>query len=105
MKNALEKFVNEYPKAKNEIFAGNPFGNFVRKDLPDKIYQAVNLDKTKYLITASVGQGNWAMIPWICIFDKSITTTATKGVYIADSGKTERQFRLNGTPFRFGGTL
>ena len=82
MKNALEKFVNEYPKAKNEIFAGNPFGNFVRKDLPDKIYQAVNLDKTKYLITASVGQGNWAMIPWICIFDKSITTTATKGVYI-----------------------
>jgi hypothetical protein len=24
---------------------------------------------------------------------------------VADSGKTERQFRLNGTPFRFGGTL
>ena len=82
MKNALEKFVNEYPKAKNEIFAGNPFGNFVRKDLPDKIYQAVNLDKTKYLITASVGQGNWATVPWVCIFDRLITTTAQKGVYI-----------------------
>ena len=25
--------------------------------------------------------------------------------FSADSGKTERQFRLNGTPFRFGGTL
>ena len=34
------------------------------------------------MVTGSVGQGNWAMIPWICIFDRSITTTATKGVYI-----------------------
>ena len=34
------------------------------------------------MITGSVGQGNWATVPWVCIFDRRITTTATKGVYI-----------------------
>src|SRR5690606_22031386 len=30
----------------------------------------------------SVGQGRWADVPWIGIFDKSITTSAQKGYYV-----------------------
>ena len=33
-------------------------------------------------MVGSIGQGNYAEIPWICIFNTRITTTATKGIYI-----------------------
>ena len=82
LREVIEKFVNGYVDAKKSAFTGSPFGTFVRADIPNAIYDTKLVDPHNYLITGSVGQGNWATIPWICIFDRSITTTATKGVYI-----------------------
>ena len=82
IRETIEKLMRGYQTAKNEVFANNPFGEFVRKDIPALLYKTGLIDKDKYLITGSVGQGNWAMVPWICIFDRSITTSATKGEYI-----------------------
>ena len=82
MREAIKKLMRGYQSAKNEVFANNPFGEFIRKDIPALFYKTGLIDKEKYLITGSVGQGNWAMVPWICIFDRSITTSATKGEYI-----------------------
>ena len=92
MREVIDKFLSGYISAKQEQFAGNPFGVFVRNDIPSAIYETGIVDQSKYLITGSVGQGNWAMVPWVCIFDKRITTSATKGIYIvyllAKDGKT-----------------
>jgi len=55
---------------------------FVRTELPKALYSTGIVNDSKYDINGSVGQGNWATIPWIAIFDRSITTSATKGVYI-----------------------
>ena len=92
MREAIDKFLNEYVSAKAQPFANSPFGAFVRNDIPNAIYDTGIVDRKAYLITGSVGQGNWAMVPWICIFDKRITTSATKGIYIvyllAKDGKT-----------------
>lgn len=82
MKNIINKILDEYIEAKNQIFAGNQMGIYFRNDIPQGIYATGVVDKNRYLVTGSVGQGNWATVPWICIFDKNITTTATKGVYI-----------------------
>ncbi len=82
MREIIEKILNEYVPAKNEAFTGHPLGTFFRNDIPRQIHDTGLVDSHDYLITGSVGQGNWAMVPWICIFDRSITTTATKGVYI-----------------------
>lgn len=82
MREIIEKILNEYVPAKNEAFTGHPLGSYFRNDIPRKIYDTGLVDSNDYLITGSVGQGNWAMVPWVCIFDRSITTTATKGVYI-----------------------
>lgn len=82
IRESFEKFINEYETAKGETFAQHPLGNFVRNEIPQIIYDTEIVDSSKYLITASVGQGNWATVPWICIFDRVITTSATKGVYI-----------------------
>ena len=78
----INKILNEYSEAKQHIFTGNSMGNYFRNSIPEIIYKTGIVDKNKYLITGSVGQGNWATVPWICIFDRSITTSATKGVYI-----------------------
>ncbi|WP_051209396.1 MrcB family domain-containing protein [Butyrivibrio sp. WCD3002] len=82
LREVIDKFLNGYVDAKKEAFSGSPFGTFVRSEIPNAIYNTGLVDPQNYLITGSVGQGNWATIPWICIFDRSITTTATKGVYI-----------------------
>lgn len=82
MKEVIEKFLNNYVTAKLGTFAGHPFGTFMRSDFPEALYATGIVDRERYLITGSVGQGNWAMVPWVCVFDKSITTSATKGIYI-----------------------
>lgn len=82
VREAIEKIINEYAVAKTEIFAQHPLGNYVRSEVPKILYSTGIIDPEKYLITGSVGQGNWATVPWICIFDRMITTTAQKGVYI-----------------------
>ena len=82
MKQIVEKILNEYTAAKQKTFTGHPMGAFFRNDIPNAIYKTGIVDSKTHLVTGSVGKGNWAMVPWICIFDRQITTSATKGVYI-----------------------
>lgn len=82
IRGVLNRIFKEYVEAKEELFAKHPLGEYFRKTIPEVFYSTNILDEDKYLVTASVGQGNWANIPWICIFDQTITRTATKGVYI-----------------------
>ena len=92
MRKIIEKILSEYIPAKQQTFAGHPMGSFFRNDIPNFIYKTGIVDSRTHLITGSVGQGNWATVPWVCIFDRKITTSATKGVYIvyllAKDGKT-----------------
>ncbi|MCR5090777.1 MAG: DUF3578 domain-containing protein [Oscillospiraceae bacterium] len=82
MREVIAKMLNDYVPAKSESFAGHPLGDYFRNSIPQSIYYTGIVDSEKYLVTGSVGQGNWAMVPWVCVFDRSITTSATKGVYI-----------------------
>ncbi|MCL2611203.1 MAG: DUF3578 domain-containing protein [Defluviitaleaceae bacterium] len=57
-------------------FAGNAFlGNLKSIPLPQEL-------SGRYKSDGSVGQGNWAEIPWVAIFDESISATAQQGYYI-----------------------
>lgn len=82
IKLVVEHFLNDYIKAKQEKQAGHATGNYIRKDAPEALYRTGLIDRQNYLIKGRVGYGNWATIPWLGIFNKKITTTATKGVYI-----------------------
>ena len=46
-----------YAIAKTEVFANNPFGDFVRKEIPTTFYNTGLIDKNRYLVVGSVGQG------------------------------------------------
>lgn len=50
------------------------------KELPLYLYNY--FDNNRYLIKASIGAGQRSEIPWLCIFNKSVTTSATQGIYI-----------------------
>ena len=63
-------------------FTGSEVGKVVTKKLPLVIEQKANINLKKYLIVGSIGKGQFAEIPWVSIFRKSITDTATKGIYI-----------------------
>ena len=68
MREIIEKILNEYVPAKRQPISGHPLGTYFRNEIPRKIYQTGIVDPQDYLITGSVGQGNWATVPWICIF-------------------------------------
>ncbi|EHO49793.1 ATPase family protein, partial [Lachnospiraceae bacterium oral taxon 082 str. F0431] len=85
-KKFMEKYESELNAAYKDKEAGKakafsrPFASKVRNDIP-KLIRAQLTEKI-YKVEGSVGQGNWAKVPWIGVFDKRVTTSAQRGVYI-----------------------
>lgn len=82
MKEIFEKIFKEYRIEIHNTFAANSLAAYVRKDVPKILFDKLQLDNKQFRITGSTGQGKWAEIPWIGIFDTHITQTATNGYYI-----------------------
>ena len=80
----LKKFIGEYESelmiARRDDDYKRPFGKIVRQDITSLI--RVRLPENTYKVKGSVGAGRWTDVPWIAVFDKRITTSAQKGVYI-----------------------
>jgi hypothetical protein len=74
--------MNEYLEAKRESFAGHKLGSFVRNEMTMEITRLPFIDHNQYIVTGSVGQGNWASVPWIAIMNKNITNSTQRGYYI-----------------------
>ena len=82
MRTIVEKVIGEYAKARTESFSGHPLGVFFRNEIPRRIYNTGIVNERTHLVTGSTGQGVWVDSAWFAIFDRSITTSARKGVYI-----------------------
>ena len=54
----------------------------ISKDLPSLLHNKAGIPESKYKIQGSIGQGNPAEVPWICVFDLDITKSAQEGFYI-----------------------
>ena len=76
----IDNYDTEFKKAHKEGNFKNPFRNILLKDIPNMLSKEI--DERKYYLDASIGVGRWAKVPWIAIFNKEITDTAKKGVYI-----------------------
>lgn len=70
----------QYPESKNGSFAGAPIGQVIKEEIPEAVRNKLSL--TDYVIKGSIGNENFASIPWIAIMDKEITTSTRKGFYI-----------------------
>lgn len=78
---ALRILLDEYPKAITRVFAGDPVAEFVRRDLPQALRDAIGTNP-RYVTRGSPGQGLWAQAPWAAVFDRFITETAQDGYYV-----------------------
>lgn len=74
--------MSEYLTAKTESFGSHPLGAFVRREIPKEFTTLPFIEATKYIVTGSVGQGNWASVPWIAIMNRVITDSTQRGYYI-----------------------
>jgi len=81
MQEVLLRILNEYDQEKLKPLESNPLATYIRRAAPEVIRSRAAITM-KYVIMGGPGQGNWAEIPWIGIFDSQITTSAQRGHYI-----------------------
>lgn len=76
----MGEYAQELDLARKEDNYKRSFGNLVRHDIADIMRGAIN--DNNYKVKGSVGAGRWTDVPWIAVFDKRITMSAQRGVYI-----------------------
>lgn len=78
----FQKVITSYPACRaTENFKGNPMGPIVRRELVNEISKT-HIIVPPYTVKGSIGNGNWATVPWIAVLDTRITTSTQSGVYI-----------------------
>lgn len=82
LKEYVERILNEYMTEKTKDLKDNLLARFIRDEAVKIVRQAASLSEKDYEVTGSVGQGVWAMIPWLGVFNKKVSKSATKGVNI-----------------------
>lgn len=83
LQDGLVYIMENYTKEKLNPFKENKIAIFLRQNITTIIEKEISgLSKNEFIIKGSAGAGNWAEIPWICIFNKNITISAQKGIYI-----------------------
>lgn len=81
LRESLQYVMDNYLQAKTEQFKGSQLGNVVRKTIPSE-FEGFSFIYEQLKIQGSVGQGNWANIPWIAIMDSRVTRSTQRGEYI-----------------------
>lgn len=82
LRNLMESILTEYQQAKTEEVKGHPLSELVRIQMKETLFKEAGLDPNIYHVVGSVGKGQWAEIPWVSIFIRNLTISATKGYYI-----------------------
>ena len=80
------RVLNEYGEVFDEVYRtknfAHEFGSVIRRDIPAAISAFPEIDKSIYKVEGKCGIGQWATFPYIPVFDKRITKSAKKGVYV-----------------------
>jgi 5-methylcytosine-specific restriction protein A len=82
LQETLTRILSEYPAARMAPLEGHPLAQYIRGETEDAIVDALGSEADGLIVQGSPGQGNWAAVPWISIFDPAITTSATRGYYV-----------------------
>jgi 5-methylcytosine-specific restriction enzyme A len=82
LRETIQTILTDYPKAKAEPLESHPLAQFIRHDAEAVVRQGLGELGAGLLVEGSPGQGNWAAVPWISVFEPAITTSATRGYYV-----------------------
>lgn len=81
LKQTIEKLLYEYPIVNQEKFKNHNFPRYLKNDVPKLLDNSLNLPEI-YSIQASAGNGSWANIPWIAVFNKLVTESVRFGFFL-----------------------
>jgi 5-methylcytosine-specific restriction protein A len=82
LRETLAKILADFLPAKAAPLEGHPLAQFLRGGAAQDVGQSLGELAPGLLVEGSPGQGNWATVPWISVFDPTITTSATRGYYV-----------------------
>jgi 5-methylcytosine-specific restriction enzyme A len=82
LRETLARILTDYPSASSEALEDHALAVFIRRDAAQAVQAALGELGVGLVVEGSPGQGNWAAVPWISIFDPAITTSATRGYYV-----------------------
>lgn len=82
LRETLTRILSEYPTARMAPLELHPLAQFIWGETEDAVAVALGSEADGLIVQGSPGQGNWAAVPWISIFDPAITTSATRGYYV-----------------------
>src|SRR4029453_2789488 len=80
LRDLLVRVLANYPTAAKDSLEKHPLAIFIR-DAPALDLMPLLNDQESYKVEGSPGQGNWAKVPWISIFDLLVTDSAQRGYY------------------------
>lgn len=81
LRDILEKISKEWLSAKQASFSNSPMRT-IFVNFENEIRKITDLEThSRYLVKASIGQGNWADVPWVAFFDEEITNSTQSGIY------------------------
>jgi hypothetical protein len=82
IREGFERLMEIYPERRSRPFATDQELLSALADLEHRFKTLPSFIRRSTLsVTWSVGQGNWARVPWIAFLDKRITDTTQSGVY------------------------
>jgi 5-methylcytosine-specific restriction enzyme A len=82
LRETIERILTDYPQAKTASLEGHPLAQFIRGEAETTVLAALGELGAGLVVEGSPGQGHWAAVPWISVFDPAITTSATRGYYV-----------------------
>jgi 5-methylcytosine-specific restriction protein A len=90
---SIEKNLWKYPLVSNNNFKGHFFASYVRNVVAKSISASLELPEI-YSVKASAGNGSWAKVPGIAIFNKLVTESVQSGFYCVYFAPTSLAFIL-----------
>jgi 5-methylcytosine-specific restriction protein A len=82
LRETLQRILTDYGDALAAPLEGHPLAQFIRREAAETVSAALGELGAGLVVEGSPGQGNWATVPWISVFDPAITTSATRGYYV-----------------------
>jgi 5-methylcytosine-specific restriction enzyme A len=82
LRETLQRILTDYHGAIEAPLEAHPLAQFIRREAAETVSAASGEVGAGLLVEGSPGQGNWATVPWVSVFDPAITTSATRGYYV-----------------------
>ena len=83
MQEAINRILDRYLVEKKKSFANNKLADYLRGHVSETVQKVVDSKYPgQFKVSASAGQGRWAEIPWIGVFDKEITESPMRGYFV-----------------------